>query len=160
MHNWRDFCFACFTKNLFILLVSVYVIRKAFRFLQQLKMIASNKKLYPVLFTGICMISLQLVVVGQFMKFLTATTFISPILAGKIFSIMLFCGMIGRVALATISDRLYGGNRTKPLMISVFVACFCVIAILNIKIMSIEYICMVSGLLGFFSLGWFSLFYR
>lgn len=132
--------------------------KKSISFLQQLKMIASNKKLYPVLFTGICMISLQLIVVGHFMKFLTATTFISPILAGKIFSIMLFCGMIGRVALATISDRLYGGNRTKPLMISVFVACFCVIAILNIKIMSIGYICMVSGVLGFFSLGWFSLF--
>ena len=50
------------------------------------------------------MISLQMVLIGHFIKFLITAKSISPILAGQIFSITLFFGMLGRIVLAVVSD--------------------------------------------------------
>ena len=104
------------------------------------------------------MISLQMVLVAHFIKFLVLEQSITPILAGKVFSVMFFSGMVGRVILATTSDLFYKGNRRNLLFITVCISIFFIL----ILVMSIHTITNVlygvSALLGFFAIGWFSLF--
>ncbi|MGG3754606.1 MFS transporter [Bacillus anthracis] len=128
-------------------------------FWMELKVVICKKELYPIYITGICMISLQMVLVGHFMKFLAGEQSITSIVAGTVFSVMFFSGMIGRVALAAISDVFYKGNRRIPLFIAVCAS----IGLILLLVMSIHTITSgvlysVSALLGFFSIGWFSLF--
>ncbi|TPV44776.1 MFS transporter [Bacillus dicomae] len=130
-------------------------------FWAELKVVICRKELYPIYITGICMISLQMVLVGHFMKFLVKEKSITFIVAGTIFSVMFFSGMIGRVALAAISDVFYKGNRRTPLFIAVCAS----IGLILLLVMSIHIHTITSGvlygisaLLGFFSIGWFSLF--
>ncbi|KEK22694.1 MFS transporter [Bacillus gaemokensis] len=132
---------------------------KLISFWQQLKEVMHNKELYPVFFTGICMISLQMVLIGHFIKFLITAKSIPPILAGQIFSVTLLSGMIGRIVLATVSDFFYKGNRRKPLCISVLATCTLIfILMLNIHNLSVGELFLFSSFLGFFGIGWFSLF--
>ncbi|MGX5436388.1 MFS transporter [Bacillus thuringiensis] len=127
-------------------------------FWMQLKEVMCKKELYAIYITGICMISLQMVLVGHFIKFLVTEQSITPILAGKVFSVMFFSGMVGRGILAATSDLFYKGNRRTPLFITVCISIFFIL----ILVMSIHTITNVlygvSALLGFFSIGWFSLF--
>ncbi len=128
-------------------------------FWTQLKVVICKKDLYPIYITGICMISLQMVLVGHFMKFLVKEQSITSIVAGTVFSVMFFSGMIGRVILASISDLFYNGNRRTPLFIAVCAS----IGLILLLVMSIHTVTSgvlygVSALLGFFSIGWFSLF--
>ncbi|MGG2937150.1 MFS transporter [Bacillus pacificus] len=128
-------------------------------FWMELKVVICKKELYPIYITGICMISLQMVLVGHFMKFLVKEQSLTSIVAGTVFSVMFFSGMIGRVVLAAISDLFYNGNRRTPLFIAVCAS----IGLILLLVMSIHTVTSgvlysVSALLGFFSIGWFSLF--
>ena len=117
-----------------------------------------QKELYPIYITGICMISLQMVLVGHFMKFLAGEQSITSIVAGTVFSVMFFSGMIGRIALAAISDVLYKGNRRIPLFIAVCASIgLILLLVMNIHTIMSGVLYSVSALLGFFSIGWFSL---
>ncbi|MED2604934.1 MFS transporter, partial [Bacillus thuringiensis] len=117
-------------------------------FWMQLKEVMCKKELYAIYITGICMISLQMVLVGHFIKFLVTEQSITPILAGKVFSVMFFSGMVGRVILAATSDLFYKGNRRTPLFICVCISNFFIL----ILVMSIHTITNVlygvSALLG------------
>ncbi|MGE7630807.1 MFS transporter [Bacillus paramycoides] len=125
----------------------------------QVKAVMCKKELYPIYITGICMISLQMVLVGHFIKFLVMEQSITPILAGKVFSIVFFSGMIGRVVLATVSDLFYKGNRSTPLFIVVCTSIgFILMFVISIHTITGGVLYGVSALLGFFSIGWFSLF--
>ncbi|HDR7517316.1 MFS transporter [Bacillus mobilis] len=128
-------------------------------FWKELKVVICKKELYPIYITGICMISLQMVLVGYFMKFIVREQSITSIVAGTVFSVMFFSGMIGRVVLAASSDLFYKGNRHTPLLIAVCAS----IGLILLLVMSIHTVTSgvlygVSALLGFFSIGWFSLF--
>ncbi|HHQ8911380.1 TPA: MFS transporter [Bacillus cereus] len=128
-------------------------------FWMELKVVICKKELYPIYITGICMISLQMVLVGHFMKFLAGEQSITSIVAGTVFSVMFFSGMIGRIALATISDVLYKGNRRIPLFIAVCASIGLILfLVMNIHTITSGILYSVSALLGFFSIGWFSLF--
>lgn len=128
-------------------------------FWMELKVVICKKELYPIYITGICMISLQMVLVGHFMKFLAGEQSITSIVAGTVFSVMFFSGMIGRIALAAISDVLYKGNRRIPLFIAVCASIgLILLLVMNIHIIMSGVLYSVSALLGFFSIGWFSLF--
>ncbi|HDR7767355.1 MULTISPECIES: MFS transporter [Bacillus cereus group] len=128
-------------------------------FWMELKVVICKKELYPIYITGICMISLQMVLVGHFMKFLAGEQSITSIVAGTVFSVMFFSGMIGRIALATISDVLYKGNRRIPLFIAVCASIGLILLLaMNIHTIMSGVLYSVSALLGFFSIGWFSLF--
>ena len=112
-------------------------------FWMELKVVICKKELYPI----------------YIMKFLAGEQSITSIVAGTVFSVMFFSGMIGRVALAAISDVFYKGNRRIPLFIAVCAS----IGLILLLVMSIHTITSgvlysVSALLGFFSIGWFSLF--
>lgn len=128
-------------------------------FWTQLKVVICKKELYPIYMAGICMISLQMVLVGHFMKFLVREQSITSIVAGTVFSIMFSSGMIGRVVLATISDVFYKGNRRIPLFITVCASIGLVLLlVISIHTITSGVLYGVSALLGFFSIGWFSLF--
>ncbi|AJI10474.1 major facilitator family transporter [Bacillus cereus 03BB108] len=130
-------------------------------FWTQLKVVIRKKELYPIYITGICMISLQMVLVGHFMKFLAGEQSITSIVAGTVLSVMFFSGMIGRIALAAISDVFYKGNRRIPLFIAVCASIgLILLLVININIHTITsgVLYSISALLGFFSIGWFSLF--
>ncbi|KAA0804300.1 MFS transporter [Bacillus sp. JAS102] len=128
-------------------------------FWTQLKVVICKKELYPIYMAGICMISLQMVLVGHFMKFLVREQSITSIVAGTVFSIMFFSGMIGRIVLATISDVFYKGNRRIPLFITVCASIGLVLLlVISIHTITSGVLYGVSALLGFFSIGWFSLF--
>lgn len=125
----------------------------------QLKAVMHKKALYPIYITGICMISLQMVLVGHLINFLVMEQSITPILAGKVFSVMFFSRMIGRITLAAGSDLCYKGNRRIPLFISVCTSIgFILMLVMGIHTITSEFLYVVSALLGFFSIGWFSLF--
>lgn len=132
--------------------------RSKLSFWMQLKEVMCKKELYAIYITGICMISLQMVLVAHFIKFLVLEQSITPILAGKVFSVMFFSGMVGRVILAATSDLFYKENRRTLLFITVCISIFFIL----ILVMSIHTITNVlygvSALLGFFAIGWFSLF--
>lgn len=128
-------------------------------FWTELKVVICKKELYPIYITGICMISLQMVLVGHFMKFLVREQSITSIVAGTVFSVMFFSGMIGRVVLAAISDLFYKGNRHTPLLIAVCASIgLILLLVMNIHTVTTGVLYGVSALLGFFSIGWFSLF--
>ncbi|WP_141532661.1 MULTISPECIES: MFS transporter [Bacillus cereus group] len=128
-------------------------------FWTQLKVVICKKELYPIYITGICMISLQMVLVGHFMKFLVREQSITYIVAGTVFSVMFFFGMIGRVALAAVSDLFYKGNRRIPLFIAVCASIgLILLLVISIHTVTSGVLYGVSALLGFFSIGWFSLF--
>ncbi|BCB38522.1 permease [Bacillus cereus] len=128
-------------------------------FWTQLKVVICKKELYPIYITGICMISLQMVLVGHFMKFLAGEQSITSIVAGTVFSVMFFSGMIGRIALAAISDVFYKGNRRIPLFIAVCASIgLILLLVMNIHTITSGVLYSISALLGFFSIGWFSLF--
>ncbi|WP_438357243.1 phosphate-starvation-inducible protein PsiE [Bacillus toyonensis] len=128
-------------------------------FLGAVKAVMHKKELYPIYITGICMISLQMVLVGHFINFLVMEQSITSILAGKVFSVMFFSGMIGRITLAAVSDLFYKGNRRIPLYISVCTSIGCILMlVISIHTITSEFLYLVSALLGFFSIGWFSLF--
>lgn len=132
--------------------------RSNISFWMHLKAVICKKELYSIYITGICMISLQMVLVGHFIKYLVIEQSITPILAGKVFSVMFFFGMIGRVILAAISDLFYKGNRRIPLFITVCTSiCFILMLVMSIHART-NVLYGVSALLGFFSIGWFSLF--
>ncbi|ATI54133.1 MFS transporter [Bacillus cereus] len=128
-------------------------------FWMELKVVICKKELYPIYITGICMISLQMVLVGHFMKFLAGEQSITSIVAGTVFSVMFFSGMIGRIALAAISDVFYKGNRRIPLFIAVCASIgLILLLVMNIHTITSGVLYSISALLGFFSIGWFSLF--
>ncbi|MCU5734054.1 MFS transporter, partial [Bacillus pacificus] len=128
-------------------------------FWTKLKVVICKKALYPIYMAGICMISLQMVLVGHFMKFLVREQSITSIVAGTVFSVMFFSGMIGRVVLAAISDVFYKGNRRIPLFITVCASIGLVLLlVISIHTITSGVLYGVSALLGFFSIGWFSLF--
>jgi len=128
-------------------------------FWTQLKVVIRKKELYPIYITGICMISLQMVLVGHFMKFLVREQTITSIVAGTVFSVMFFSGMIGRVVLAASSDLFYKGNRRTPLFIAVCTSIgLILLLVMGIHTVTSGVLYGVSALLGFFSIGWCSLF--
>ncbi|MGN5651611.1 MFS transporter [Bacillus sp. Brlt_9] len=128
-------------------------------FWTQLKVVIRKKELYPIYITGICMISLQMVLVGHFMKFLVREQSITSIVAGTVFSVMFFSGMIGRVVLAASSDLFYKSNRRTPLFIAVCASIgLILLLVMGIHTVTSGVLYGVSALLGFFSIGWFSLF--
>ncbi|MGG4037831.1 MFS transporter [Heyndrickxia ginsengihumi] len=129
------------------------------KFTKKIKLIKENKELYPIFFIGIMMISLQLIIVAHLMGFWSKTLNISLTSSGLLLSISLFGGMIGRIILAWISDTVFSGNRSKPLQLTIWLA---IIVIIIMSVLS-SYLPfwangVLSFILGFLGIGWFSLF--
>ncbi|MFJ8102000.1 MFS transporter [Lysinibacillus sp. NPDC096212] len=126
-------------------------------FKEKLEAIKNNKDLYPIYIVGIVMMTLQMILVAHFMSYLHQEGGYSLTEAGQYLSVVLIGGMIGRVAIAWISDHFFAQKREFLLMI---VMASAVILIVILPLMLHAKMLMLLGcfLLGFVALGWYSLF--
>ncbi|TQR27483.1 MFS transporter [Lysinibacillus sphaericus] len=126
-------------------------------FKEKLEAIKNNKDLYPIYIVGIVMMTLQMILVAHFMSYLHQEGGYSLTAAGQYLSLVLIGGMIGRVAIAWISDQFFAQKREFLLMIVMTSA---VILIVLLPLMLHAKLLMLLGcfFLGFVALGWYSLF--
>lgn len=128
-------------------------------FLTKLKQIRRNDSLYPIFLIGITMMSLQMVLVSHLMSYLTNEVHTNLHHAGTLLSVVLLGGMIGRILLAWASDNIFKGNRVIPLQIAIGITillllCMCYV----MSYMTFWLLVILCFFLGFFAIGWFSLF--
>ncbi|MGI6474631.1 MAG: MFS transporter [Thermoactinomyces vulgaris] len=129
------------------------------QFKEKIKEIAENKKMFPVLCTGIIMVSLQMVLVGHLMIFFSNETNVELVHAGQLLSTALLSGMAGRIVLAYISDKWWGGNRKYPLHLSIWASVLGVSVLIFLPAsLPVWVLFLLSAWLGFFGIGWFSSF--
>jgi MFS family permease len=133
--------------------------QKNSHFWQKIKEITSNRIVLPILCTGVIMVALQMVLVGHLMLFFCNEKKTGLIIAGQLLSATLISGMVGRIALAHISDRWWGGNRESVLHLSIWASVFGVTALIFLPAAPpIWLLFVLSAWLGFFGIGWFSSF--
>ncbi|ACA40015.1 MFS transporter [Lysinibacillus sphaericus] len=126
-------------------------------FKEKMKAIKDNRALYPIFFVGIVMMSLQMILIAHLMSYLHQEGGYSLTAAGKYLSLVLLGGMVGRIALAWLSDRYFAQKREHLLiivMLSTFVMVACMPVVLHAKSLMILFCCVM----GFFALGWYSLY--
>lgn len=121
--------------------------------------IVKDKKFYPVFLAGIVLVSLQFILVAHYIPFLVQKLDISLPLAGVYLGIVQFSGMVGRIIMAWVSDKLYKGNRIKPLLLCIWFTVGSIILLLFInKDIPGWLVIIISIFLGFFGIGWYSLY--
>lgn len=135
----------------------VAVAASSVTFKEKLEAIKNNKDLYPIYIVGIVMMTLQMILVAHFMSYLHQEGGYSLTVAGQYLSLVLIGGMIGRVAIAWMSDQFFAQKREFLLMI---VMASAVILIVLLPLMLHAKMLMLLGcfLLGFVALGWYSLY--
>lgn len=132
---------------------------ETFSFLAKLKKIQGNYSLYPIFLIGITMISLQMVLVAHLMSYLTNEVHINLHHAGTLLSVVLLGGMIGRILLAWASDHVCKGNRVVPLQITIAITVLLLLCMSYVmSYMTFWLLVILCFFLGFFAIGWFSLF--
>jgi sugar phosphate permease len=126
-------------------------------FKQKMKQILNVKEVISILFTGVVLVSLQMVIVGHLMLFFIREIKISLTMSGQLFSTALGFGMLGRIVLAYISDRYWGGNRIAPLQLSIWASVVgLLILIFAPSTLPMWFYFGICAWLGFFGIGWFS----
>ncbi|MGG2091484.1 MFS transporter [Bacillus sp. S13(2024)] len=132
---------------------------ETFSFLAKLKKIQGNYSLYPIFLIGITMISLQMVLVAHLMSYLTNEVQTNFYHAGTLLSVVLLGGMIGRILLAWASDHVCKGNRIIPLQITIGITVLLLLCTSYVmSYMTFWLLVILCFFLGFFAIGWFSLF--
>jgi MFS family permease len=130
-----------------------------YKFRQQLAEIWVNRKIRPILYTGITMVSLQMVIVGHLMIFFMDKAKVSVVTAGQLLSTALLFGMIGRIALAWLSDQWWGGNREAPLHLSIWASVAGIVLLIFVSpSLPVWSLFILSAWFGFFGTGWYSSF--
>lgn len=105
------------------------------------------------------MVSLQMVIVGHGMLFFNHQWNVGLATAGQLLSVALISGMVGRIALAYLSDRWWGGNREHLLQLSIWASVIGVAVLCCLpSTIPVWSLFLLSCWLGFFGIGWFSLF--
>ncbi|MFB7157669.1 MFS transporter [Lysinibacillus sp. NPDC056232] len=126
-------------------------------FKEKLTAIKNNKDLYPIYIVGIVMMTLQMILVAHFMSYLHQEGGYTLTEAGQYLSLVLIGGMIGRVAIAWISDQFFAQKR-EYLLIIVMVSAVILTVILPFMLHAKILMLVCCFLLGFVALGWYSLF--
>ncbi|ETT86635.1 MFS transporter [Viridibacillus sp. FSL R5-0477] len=130
---------------------------KSVSFKEKMNTIKNNKALYPIYIVGIVMMSLQMIIIAHFMSYLHIEGNYSLTQAGEYLSLILIGGMVGRVAIAWVSDQFFEQNREKLLFI-VMVVTVVLTVILPLVINAKLVMLLFCFLLGFVAIGWYSLF--
>ncbi|MEK4092070.1 MFS transporter [Viridibacillus sp. FSL H8-0110] len=130
---------------------------KSVSFKEKMNAIKNNKALYPIYIVGIVMMSLQMIIIAHFMSYLHIEGNYSLTQAGEYLSLILIGGMVGRVAIAWVSDLFFEQNREKLLFI-VMVVTVVLTVILPLVINAKLVMLLFCFLLGFVAIGWYSLF--
>ncbi|MEK5482191.1 MFS transporter [Viridibacillus sp. FSL R5-0888] len=130
---------------------------KSVSFKEKMNAIKNNKALYPIYIVGIVMMSLQMIIIAHFMSYLHIEGDYSLTQAGEYLSLILIGGMVGRVAIAWVSDQFFEQNREKLLFL-VMVVTVVLTVILPLVINAKLVMLLFCFLLGFVAIGWYSLF--
>ncbi|MGA3674402.1 MFS transporter [Lysinibacillus agricola] len=126
-------------------------------FKEKMSAIKNNKELYPIYIVGIVMMTLQMILVAHFMSYLHQEGGYSLTEAGQYLSLVLLGGMIGRVAIAWISDQFFAQKR-EHLLIMVMASAVILTVLLPFILQAKILMLLFCFLLGFVALGWYSLF--
>ncbi|MGY3188404.1 MFS transporter [Lysinibacillus sp. TE18511] len=126
-------------------------------FKEKLSAIKNNKELYPIYIVGIVMMTLQMILVAHFMSYLHQEGDYSLTEAGQYLSLVLLGGMIGRVAIAWISDQFFAQKR-EHLLIMVMASAVIFTVLLPFILQEKILMLLFCFLLGFVALGWYSLY--
>ncbi|QPA60471.1 MFS transporter [Lysinibacillus sphaericus] len=126
-------------------------------FKEKMKAIKDKRALYPIFFVGIVMMSLQMILIAHLMSYLHQEGGYSLTAAGKYLSLVLLGGMVGRIALAWLSDRYFAQKR-EHLLIIVMLATFVMVACMPVVLHAKSLMILFCGVMGFFALGWYSLY--
>ncbi|MEX3747133.1 MFS transporter [Lysinibacillus xylanilyticus] len=126
-------------------------------FKEKMSAIKNNKELYPIYIVGTVMMTLQMILVAHFMSYLHQEGDYSLTEAGQYLSLVLLGGMIGRVAIAWISDQFFAQKR-EHLLIMVMASAVILTVLLPFILQEKILMLLFCFLLGFVSLGWYSLF--
>lgn len=126
-------------------------------FKEKMSAIKNNKELYPIYIVGIVMMTLQMILVAHFMSYLHQEGDYSLTEAGQYLSLVLLGGMIGRVAIAWISDQFFAQKR-EHLLIMVMASAVIFTVLLPFILQEKILMLLFCFLLGFVALGWYSLF--
>ncbi|MGE7954021.1 MFS transporter [Lysinibacillus xylanilyticus] len=126
-------------------------------FKEKMSAIKNNKELYPIYIVGIVMMTLQMILVAHFMSYLHQEGDYSLTEAGQYLSLVLLGGMIGRVAIAWISDQFFAQKR-EHLLIMVMASAVILTVLLPFILQEKILMLLFCFLLGFVALGWYSLF--
>lgn len=127
-------------------------------FRHKLQTIKNNRQLYPLYMIGGIMISFQMIIPAHYVSFLHHTEQLSLQQAGFVLSLAMIGGVVGRIALAAISDRFFSTKRFLLLLITLFLTgCFTVLFPFMIH-QALWLFSSYSFILGFFAFGWYSLY--
>jgi len=126
-------------------------------FKEKMSAIKNNKELYPIYIVGIVMMTLQMILVAHFMSYLHQEGDYSLTEAGQYLSLVLLGGMIGRVAIAWISDQFFAQKR-EHLLIMVMASAVIFTVLLPFILQEKILMLLFCFLLGFVALGWYSLY--
>ncbi|GIN21243.1 MAG TPA: MFS transporter [Bacillus bacterium] len=129
-----------------------------YTFKEKIIRIKNNSQLYPVLFIGMTMVSVQLIIVAHLMGYLKKMLGLDLELAGSLLSLALIGGTFGRLILAWISDNIFAGNRSKPLLLTIWSTVFIILLFLSGMSMPLWGIGLLCFFFGFLGIGWYSLF--
>jgi sugar phosphate permease len=133
--------------------------KKKSKIREQFHLVARNKSLYPILFAGFVLVSVQMILLSHLIPYLSTAFSICLPVAGYLFSITQFAGVIGRVTLSWMSDRVWQGNRRQPLILALYGF---LIGIVFLQLAAgrtpLFLLALLCGWIGFFGLGWYSLF--
>jgi sugar phosphate permease len=124
-----------------------------------LALILRDRRLHPVVIAGVIMVSLQFILLAQFMVFATTQLRMSLSMAGALFGLVQTSGIAGRLLLAWFSDAKLDGDRVGPLRLAALAsACsLTAVALLGDRL-PVGIFVVLCGSLGFFGIGWYSLF--
>lgn len=126
-------------------------------FKEKMSAIKNNKDLYPIYIVGIVMMTLQMILVAHFMSYLHQEGNYSLTEAGQYLSLVLLGGMIGRVAIAWISDQFFAQKR-EHLLIMVMASAVIFTVLLPFILQEKNLMPLFCFVLGFVALGWYSLY--
>ena len=127
-------------------------------FRHKLHAIKNNRRLYPLYMIGGVMVSFQMIIPAHYVSFLHHREHLPLQQAGFLLSLAMVGGVIGRIALAAISDRFFATRRFFLFVITLLVTgCFIIVFPLMIH-QAFWLFSSYSFILGFFAFGWYSLY--
>lgn len=121
-------------------------------------LLARNPIFWPVLTAGVAMATFQYTFGAHVLTFLSQHRHIPIITAASIFAVAQGVGIVGRISLAAISDRLWPGKRMRSL---VWVMLACILALTVLALLPVQAPLWLTfgifSLLGLLGIGWYPL---
>lgn len=129
------------------------------KFVAAVKLVAAHSAVWPVMAAGAVMATFQYTFATHAIPFVSARFHYSTIAAALLFSVSQWLGIIGRIGLAWISDRLWPGRRIRSLGITMGVCIAATVVMLALPAdASKATLAALFCIFGLFGVGWYPLY--